>query len=304
MVNLSVSIILPTYNHAHLLYGCLDNILAQTFQNYEILIIDDGSTDVTRQTVEKFKEIKQLQDKIYYIYQKHSGVSKARNTGIINASNNLIAFIDDDDRWDRRKLELQLKAMNQDKEIALSYTNLFLVYENSGHKILQSKRMKMVDGYIFEVLLDKCFIITSSVIALKDVLLDVGLFDETINVCEDWDLWLRVAYKYKIGYIPEPLLYYSMHTDNAHKNITEMVKGHRRIIQKIFYADDFIEYRKLRISAKLNFYLTAAEAYVRRKAYVKTFKNLFFALLFIRPKYLLSLRRFCGVCFRCFFPEK
>jgi len=304
MINPYVSIILPTYNHTSRLPGCLDNILAQTFQNYEIILVDDGSTDMTRKTVDDFKKTREVHDRLVYFYQEHKGVSEARNLGVMNSRGDFIAFIDDDDRWEKSKLELQLKAMTRDTEISFSYTNSFFVYRNMGTKILQSKIMGLGGGDIFERLLYKCFIITSSVMAKKVALLETGLFDKAMSVGEDWDLWLRLAYKHKVGYLQEPLLYYALHDNNAHKDSLKMLAGHRRIIEKIFYSGRFAEYKKIKTASELNFYLTAAEVYVRKRCYVQTLKNLFPALLFMRPRYFWGMRRLCGVCLRFFIPPK
>jgi len=295
-----LSIVLPTYNHASGLCGCLDDILAQTFCDYEIIAADDGSIDNTRETITDFIKTRNTGDKIIYLYQEHKGVSEARNLGIMNSRADYIAFIDDDDRWQNNKLELQLKAMTLDAEMTLSFTDSFFIYQNRGSSILQSKMMYMAGGDIFEKLLYKCFIITSSVMAKKSALIEAGLFDKSIRVGEDWDLWLRMAYKHRVGYIKEPLLHYHLHDDNAHKDTSEMLAGHRMIIEKIFYSGKFNEYKRLKTASELNFYLTAAEAYVRKRCYSQALKSLFSALLFMRPGYFWGTRRFFGVCLRFF----
>ena len=300
----SVSIILPTLNHSNLLSDCLQSIKNQTFQDFEVIIVDDGSTDDTKGVINKFVEENNLAGKTRYFCQKHSGVSQARNFGILNSKSELIAFIDDDDTWDNRKLELQVKAMALHGGIAMSFTNLFLIYLNSKKKFLLSQKESITEGRIFKELLYKCFIFTSSVMARKDVLSSVGLFDKEMIVGEDWDLWLRIAYGHNIKYIKEPLVYYSMHNNNAHKNIDEMLRGHRRIINKVFYSNEFLEYQQYKTPAKLNFYLTAAEVYVRRRKFAPALKSLIFAIFFFRPKFFWGWRRICGVCWRFIFAEE
>ena len=263
--------------------------------------MDDGSTDVTRKTIDDFAAARNARDKIMYFYQQHEGVSQARNLGIMNSRADYIAFIDDDDRWRKDKLELQLKTMTLDAEVPFSFTNSFFIYQNKGNSVLQSKMMDMSGGDIFEKLLYKCFIITSSVMAKKSALLEVGLFDKSMRVGEDWDLWLRLAYKHKVGYINEPLLYYYLHDNNTHKDTSQMLAGHRRIVDKIFYSGGFGEYKRLKTASELNFYLTAAEAYVRKRRYGQALKSLFSALLYMRPRFFWGMRRFCGVCFRFFY---
>jgi glycosyltransferase involved in cell wall biosynthesis len=259
---------------------------------------------MTRKVIDDFRKTSKIQDGIIYLYQGHKGVSEARNFGIINSRADLIAFIDDDDRWEKDKLELQVKAMTRNTEVSFSYTNSFFVYQNLGAKILQSRIMNLGEGDIFEQLLYKCFIITSSVMAKKAALLEAGLFDKAMSVGEDWDLWLRLAYKHKVGYLREPLLNYNLHGDNSHKDTLRMLEGHRRIIEKIFYSNRFVEYKKMKTASELNFYLTAAEAYIRRKCYLQALKKLFSALLFMRPGYLWAMRRLFGICLRFFIGPK
>lgn len=192
-----ISVIIPTYNRCHLLCDAIDSVLNQDFTDYEIIIIDDGSTDRTYKILTKYNR------NFRYIYQSTGGVSKARNTGIKAAQGNFIAFLDSDDLWEREKLCLQWEFFQNHPDAYLCYTREKWFRNNSWVTLPQAYQPG--NNHLLPKLLKRCFIGTSSVMARKELFSLIGYFDETIPICEDLDLWLRIVLRYPIYSIDKPL---------------------------------------------------------------------------------------------------
>jgi len=194
---LDVSVVIPTYNRYTLLKRAINSLLAQTYPIDEIIVVDDGSTDSTKDIQNDFPEI-------IYIYQENQGVSVARNVGIQRAKNEWIAFLDSDDEWHKEKLEKQVAFHKKNPDILMSYTAE--VWIRDGEKVKIPKKYKKIGKDAFVENFSYCNIAPSSVLLHKRLLEQVGLFDESLRVCEDYDLWLRIALQHKIGLINEPLI--------------------------------------------------------------------------------------------------
>ena len=198
MEGFNVSVVVPTFNRVDFVLEAIKSISSQTFQPLEIILVDNNSGDNTTEMVAKhFKSVKIL-------IQKKQGVSAARNLGIREASGNWIAFLDSDDQWHKRKLEEQVKSISRDKLSAdLSHTNE-IWYRNKIF-LNQKEIHKKLGGFIFENCLPLCCISPSSVLIKKKVFDDIGLFDESLDVCEDYDLWLRFCCKYPVNFVDQKL---------------------------------------------------------------------------------------------------
>lgn len=193
-----VSVIIPTYNRASWLKGAIDSVLEQTFTNFELLIIDDGSTDDTREIIANYGV------QVKYFYQPNKGPSAARNSGIKKARADLITFLDSDDRWLKNKLQTQVDLMITDPGIKICYTDE--IWIRRGKKVNPKKIHQKYSGWIYQKCLPLCIISPSSVMIYREVFDKVGLFDESLLVCEDYDLWLRISQRYPITFINEPLI--------------------------------------------------------------------------------------------------
>lgn len=221
-----VSVIIPTYNRATVLEHAIESVLDQTYQNLELLIVDDGSTDHTRQVVEKY------QDQITYLFQANHGPAAARNSGIQNSQGDLICFLDSDDRWMKNKLAVQIELMLSNPEVKLCYTDE--VWIRRGIRINQKKVHRKYSGWIYQQCLPLCIISPSSVMIRRDVFDRVGLFDETMIVCEDYDLWLRISRVYPITFIPKPLIIkYGGHHDQLSQRFLGMDEFRVTALEKI-----------------------------------------------------------------------
>ena len=191
---MNISVIIPTYNRENFILRAIESIKNQTSKVDEIIVIDDGSTDNT-------KEILKDQN-IKYIYQKNAGVSKARNCGILEAKNEWIVFLDSDDTWNTQKIEHHINLHKQNKYLLASFSDETWIRNNKEIKL---KNYQQKEKPTFLNSLRLCKIGASTFFCHKKIFDDVGLFDENLVACEDYDLWLRILQKYQIGFIDKKL---------------------------------------------------------------------------------------------------
>ncbi len=202
-----VSVVIPSYNCAGYVGEAIAGVLSQTYDNYEIIVVDDGSTDDTRKALVPYV------DTIKYVYQENRGLPAARNTGIREAAGDLIAFLDADDIWYPTKLEMQVQALNNHPEAGLVFAD-FIDFDDAGvtgnsrfstwpgvrawfdrHRVGDSG---MACGPMYVDLLQANWLHASSGVVRRDVVSVVGLFDETCRVGEDYDFWVRTAQRYPV----------------------------------------------------------------------------------------------------------
>ncbi len=194
---MKVSVIIPTYNRLEKLKRAVDSILEQTYKDFELIIVDDGSTDKTKEYFENFDAVK-------YIYQENKGVSSARNTGIKASEGEWLSFLDSDDEWLPRKLEKQIEFAENNENIKIIHSNE--IWIRNGVRVNEMNKHKKLGGWIYQNSLPLCLISPSAVIIHSSVFNEKGLFDETYPYAEDYDLWLRLTPYYEIGFIEEPLI--------------------------------------------------------------------------------------------------
>ena len=202
---MNISIVIPTYNRYIFLKRALNSVYAQKYNNFEVIVIDDGSSDNSSKITDDFPNIR-------YFYQKNSGVSGARNLGISKSVYPWIAFLDSDDEWHPNKLKEQVLFHQKNPNILMSYTDEKWIRDAKEIKI--PKKFKKYGGQIFERCLSHCIIAPSATIIHKDLLDKIGLFDEGLEVCEDYDLWLRISVEYEVGLVDKKLITkYAGHND-------------------------------------------------------------------------------------------
>ena len=194
---MDISVVIPTYNRYEVLKRALTSVYSQIHKPKEVIIIDDGSTDETSQILKYFPDA-------VYIYQENAGVSSARNLGIKKSNYEWIAFLDSDDEWHPDKLQEHLELHLDKPELQMSYTDEKWVRDAKEVKI--PNKYRKYGGDIFNECLSYCIIAPSATIIHKNLLDRVGLFDESLEVCEDYDLWLRVAIENDIGLIDKKLI--------------------------------------------------------------------------------------------------
>ncbi|MBI4341883.1 MAG: glycosyltransferase family 2 protein [Candidatus Omnitrophica bacterium] len=201
-MNPAVSVILPTHNRAELLMEAVESVRTQTFASWELLIVDDGSADGTAEAV---RAACAADPRIRSIRQANQGVAAARNAGIAASRGELIAFLDDDDRWLPRKLEAQTAFMQAHAALGFSYTRYQFVGGLSGRVRIDPPRLLTT----FEELLSVNCINTSTVMVRRDALDTVGGFKAVYQLNEDYHLWLRIAQQFPIGALGDPLAVYT-----------------------------------------------------------------------------------------------
>ncbi|MFC1977604.1 glycosyltransferase family 2 protein [Chloroflexota bacterium] len=215
---MKVSVIVPTYNRAHMVTETIDSILTQTCPDFELIIIDNESTDNTEAVINSYTD-----ERIRYFKHQNNGVVAVnRNYGIGKAQGEYIAFCDDDDLWMQEKLEKQLLGFGEDSQIGLVCTNAINFDKDGEHgKLLKTKLKDR--NFQFEELIWRNRIIGPSVMVRKEAIGTVGLLDESpeIFTVEDYELWLRIAKQYKIKYIDLPLIKYRTHPGAYSKNYSE-----------------------------------------------------------------------------------
>ena len=207
---MNISVVIPCFNRKNTLSRSIDSVINQTYKPFEIIVVDDGSTDGTRDF------ILNSYPNIRYFFQPKKGVSSARNKGIRESSSNWIAFLDSDDEWLPQKLEKQKNQLEKHSGIFISHTNE--IWIRNGVRVNQMKKHQKYGGYIFDKCLDICRMSPSSVLIHIRVLEDIGVFDEKLQVCEDYDLWLRISSKYSVLFEKELLIIkYGGHKDQLSK---------------------------------------------------------------------------------------
>jgi GT2 family glycosyltransferase len=203
---LSISVVIPTHNRAHTLVRAIQSVVSQTLKPAEIIVVDDGSTDNTREIIAAhFPDV-------LYCYQNNQGVSAARNKGIELARGEWIAFLDSDDEWLVEKLQCQKDSWSLESSYRVVHSDE--IWVRDGVRVNKPRRYQTRQGRIYQYCLPLCAISPSSVIIEKKLLLEVGCFDETLAVCEDYDLWLKICASYPVLAVSKPLLIkYGGHPD-------------------------------------------------------------------------------------------
>ena len=208
-----VSIIIPTYNRRDYITTALDSVLGQTYKDYEIIIVDDGSSDDTKEVIRPYGEI------IRYFYQENRGIAAARNRGIRESRGEFIALLDSDDYWHPEKLKRQVNYLTENPQYGMVATRCSSIAPDGTFR---KKNRPGKSGWILTDIFKSNFIRTSSALITRKCLDTVGLFDESLPECEEYDLWLRIAKDFPIAFINEPLTVY---TDNPQGVSTDSLAG-------------------------------------------------------------------------------
>ncbi|MFC2165530.1 glycosyltransferase family 2 protein [Acidobacteriota bacterium] len=200
-----ISIIIPTFNRSVFLREAIHSVFNQDFfsgtghgKAYELIVVDDGSTDDTEQLVTEFG------DRLIFVQQSNQGVSAARNAGLDLAKGEYIAFLDSDDLWKREKLSVQMSLMEALPRTKLCYTDE--IWMRKGVFVNPKNRHRKYSGWIFDRVLPLCLLSLSSALFRREVFDEVGRFDESLPVCEDYDLGIRLAHRYPLHFIDSFLI--------------------------------------------------------------------------------------------------
>jgi len=231
----SVSVVIPTYNYGRFIGEAIESALRQSYAPVEIIVVDDGSTDDTEPAVRGFEELG-----VRYIRQDNAGVCAARNRGVQESSGDLIAFLDADDTWEPTKVEKQAARFAQDPDIGLVHCGL-REFDGKTGETLRIDVNGGEDNVAENLLLWDGPVIVGpggTIMVTRPAFNDAGGFDPSMKVGEDWDFCYRVARKFRVGFVPEPLVNYRIHAGAAHHNVDNMERGMAMFYQKAFVTDD------------------------------------------------------------------
>ncbi|MBI1877687.1 MAG: glycosyltransferase [Chloroflexi bacterium] len=224
-----VSVIIPAYNAQNFIGETIQSVINQTYPDWEMLVVDDGSTDETRQVIEKYL----TDSRVKYLYQPNQERAAARNHGLRGSSGKYIAFLDADDLWLPDKLKVQVEYLDTHSEMGLCFTHHRFINEE-GTLTGKPGVMFKPGPDQFSRLLEANFIANSTVIIARTVFDKLGLFDESLPAygSEDWDMWLRIARFYPIHFIDQPLTLYRLHEGNT--SLERMRLSAEAVLKKIF----------------------------------------------------------------------
>ncbi len=234
-----VSVIIPTRNRAQLLGTAIASVIRQTFQDFEIIVVDDASDDATESVVRAL-----VDDRIRYF--KHStrrNVSAARNTGVVGSRGEFLAFLDDDDEWLPTKLERQVNLLDQCAPVVGGVYTGFVMVDRMAGDVLGAIVPSKAGHILHELCRHNCIGTASTMVLRRKCLEEVGLFDETVHFGEEYDMWIRVARRFEFTYLGEPLVRYSVHPTQLSTNYAAMIQGSERKLAKYVaffatYPDD------------------------------------------------------------------
>jgi len=260
----AVSVVLATHDHARWLDGAIDSVRRQTLSEWELLVVDDGSTDDTRAVVQRHATDR----RIHYLPGPHLERSAARNRGLAAARGALVAFLDADDRWLPEKLERQLAVLDAEPDVPLCYTIARFV-DAAGAPLPIRKPPRAIAGEVFPVLMRGNFIILASVVARRRCLVELDGFDDTLPVygCEDWDLWLRIARRHAVTVVDEELTLYRRHDGNT--GADALLRSGLAVLERRYAETGAAEAARLSHAAaraRLRWYLAGAVASTDRSA--------------------------------------
>lgn len=223
---MKISVIIPTHNRAHVLDRAIESVLAQTLKASEIVIVDDGSTDNTAELVRsRFPEC-------HYVYQDNQGVSSARNLGIRIASGDWLAFLDSDDEWLPGKQAAQRIELRKDTERRLCHTEE--IWIRNGKRVNAMQKHAKSGGFIFKQCLPLCVISPSATMIHKSIFEEIGVFDESLPACEDYDMWLRICSIESVGFVKEAQIKkYGGHMDQLSSQFWGMDRFRVQSIEKL-----------------------------------------------------------------------
>lgn len=252
-----VSILIPSYNAAHFLSTSIESALSQTYQDFEIIVMDDGSSDNTKEVVQSF--IDKYPDKIGYFFQENQGLPVARNRCIEHSQGDYLALLDADDKWLPCRLEEGVRILDADKAVGLVHGNITYIDFNCKEISTPKRNAQIINGHIFDnIFLRKGDISCPTVLFRRSCCEDVGMFDVNLSRlgCEDRDLWLRIAQKYKIIYIDKILSYYRVTSESMSRNLMKMTEARLYVIDKFCPKED------------------ASKRHLRNKSIAKVFRDI------------------------------
>jgi glycosyltransferase involved in cell wall biosynthesis len=283
-----VSVIIPNYNYASYVCEAVDSALQQTYDNIEVVVVDDGSKDNSREILERYGY------KITVISQPNAGVSAARNAGVKHSSGKFVAFLDADDVWLAEKIEKQVDLFESEKDLGLVHVG---VEEFDTHGNILKTRLDGMSGHVsHELLLFERPVVLgggSGLMIPREVFDEAKGFDLELLTSADWDFFYRIGRRHKIGFVSEVLLRYRIHNSNMHGNIQRMEREMSYGFEKAF-DEKSADIQSIKRTAYANLHKVLAGSYFRTGEYAKFLRHSFRSL-YLKPS---NLGHFAGFPFR------
>ncbi|MBI4394687.1 MAG: glycosyltransferase family 2 protein [Candidatus Omnitrophica bacterium] len=247
MMSAMVSVVIPTFNRAHTLERALNSVLVQKDVSFEVFVVDDGSIDDTRSLVEA---ISKTDSQVHYLFQSNQGPSAARNLGIRASRREFVAFLDSDDEWLPGKLKAQLEFFEANPTYLICQTEE--IWIRNGVRVNPMKKHQKFGGFIFEKCLPLSIVSPSCVMMRREFFDQVGLFDESLPACEDYDLWLRASARLPISLIPKPyVIKYGGHEDQRSRQFSVMDQFRIRALLKLFHSGELNSQQKELVASEI-----------------------------------------------------
>ncbi|MHC5036512.1 MAG: glycosyltransferase family 2 protein [Planctomycetota bacterium] len=225
-----VSVIIPTYNRRDFVLEAIASVERQTFQDLEIVVVDDGSKDGTKEAVTRLSD-----SRIRFVEKAHSGIAATRNRGLQEARGEVFAFLDSDDQWVPEKLTKQLPLLRGD--VGFGYARYRSV---KGGETLRSKPIGGPSGWIFLDLLSRIFVQTSTAVVRREAAQAVGPFDESLSYADEYDYFLRLAERFRAGFVDEDLVIYRIHEGNESRDHLRRISENLEVYRRIFGREDLV----------------------------------------------------------------
>ncbi|MBD2204051.1 glycosyltransferase [Calothrix sp. FACHB-1219] len=248
--NPSISVIIPAYNCQKTIQATIASVLNQTFTNFELIIINDGSQDSTLEIISKIEDYRL---KIFSF--ENAGGNVSRNRGLKYAIGDFVSFLDADDIWKPDKLASQLQALQQNSDCKVAYS--WSDYIDDNGKFLVSGRHFIANGDVYEQLLLNNFLENgSNPLICKEAIAELGGFDESLSAAQDWDMWLKLANKFNFVCVPSVQILYRVSANSVSSNLVRQEKACLQVIERAYKARTFDKKTWHRASANLYKYLT------------------------------------------------
>lgn len=247
----AVSVIIPTFNRAAQVCRAVDSVLRQSFTNFELLVINDGSTDETLYWLQRYSD-----PRLRIFNTTNMGVAHARNHGVENSQSEWLCFLDSDDLWHHHKLSEQIRLHFQNPEILISHTEDLWIRQSV--RVNKPKKYLTREGDIFLPSLKLCLIAASTVMLKKSLFLEMGGFDESFPTCEDYDLWLKITARHPVGFVKKILATkFGGHADQLSKKYPLMDQYRLRALENLAKNSSLSSNQRLvleaEIECKINF---------------------------------------------------
>lgn len=277
MNNPLVTVIIPAYNHEAYVADCIESVCNQTYKNIQLIIIDDGSTDNTKQEIEK--TLARKKKDALFISKKNEGLIKTLNFGITLARGKYFSSLASDDLWLPNKIEKQVELMENNPTTGFIFSDAYFCYDMQKTDVKYSRYkpgiLKFKSGIpisLYNKLLVENLIISTTVLIKMEALQAIGCFDSTLTY-EDYDMWLRLSREFKIIYLNEPLAYYRIHGSNFSKQNLKMLKGATHTLSKQYELLKKEHSLLYIVALQVMFYFKLIKTKLRKRKIIRLIKN-------------------------------